>query len=80
MGYGFGGFLLVVGLVLALAVTDSVNGVDLTMVGWILAAVGAVVLVLTAVTLNRSGRARSTATTVHPDGTQTVQDRRTDLR
>ena len=28
MGYGFGGFLLVVGLVLALAVTDRVSGVD----------------------------------------------------
>ena len=38
MGYGFGAFLLVVGLVLALAVTDQVSGVDLTMVGWIMAA------------------------------------------
>ena len=40
MGYGFGAFLLVVGLVLALAVTDQVSGVDLTMVGWIMAIVG----------------------------------------
>ena len=79
MGYGFGGFLLVVGLVLALAVTDSVQGVDLTMVGWIMAAVGLVVIALTALTLNRGGRARSTATTVHPDGSQTVQERRTDI-
>ena len=37
MGYGLGAFLLAVGLILALAVTDTVNGVDLTMVGWILA-------------------------------------------
>ena len=39
MGYGSGAFLLVVGLVLALAVTDQVSGVDLTMVGWIMDAV-----------------------------------------
>lgn len=79
MGYGFGGFLLVIGLVLALAVTDSVQGIDLTMVGWIMAAVGLLVIGLTALTLNRGGRARSAATTVHPDGSQTVQERRTDL-
>ncbi|MDP2772777.1 MAG: DUF6458 family protein, partial [Nocardioides sp.] len=36
MGYGFGAFLLVVGLILALAVQDSVSGVDLVMVGWIM--------------------------------------------
>lgn len=79
MGYGFGGFLLVVGLVLALAVTDSVNGVDLTTVGWIMALVGLAVLILTAVTMNAGRRTRSVATTVHPDGSQTVQERRTDI-
>lgn len=79
MGYGFGGLLLVVGLVLALAVTDQVNGVDLTMVGWIMAAVGAVLIVLTAVSLNRGRSTRTSATTVHPDGSQTVQERRTDI-
>ncbi|MCW2756782.1 MAG: hypothetical protein JWO46_528 [Nocardioidaceae bacterium] len=79
MGFGFGGFLLVVGLVLALAVNASVQGVDLTTVGWIMAAVGVLVIALTALTLNSSRRARSTATTVHPDGSQTVQERRTDL-
>jgi uncharacterized membrane protein len=79
MGYGFGGFLLVVGLVLALAVTDTVNGVDLTMVGWIMALVGLGVLVLTAVTMNGGRRTRTVATTVHADGSQTVQERRTDL-
>ena len=41
MGYGIGVFLLALGLILALAVQDSLSGVDLTMVGWILAAVGA---------------------------------------
>ena len=79
MGYGFGGFLLVVGLVLALAVRDSINGVDLVMVGWIMALVGALVIVLTAVTLSRSRGTRSVATTTHSDGTQTVSERRTEI-
>ncbi|MFB9313441.1 DUF6458 family protein [Nocardioides plantarum] len=76
MGYGFGGFLLVVGLVLALAVTDQIEGVDLTMVGWIMAAVGAVVIVLTAVTWNSGRRARTVETVTNPDGTQTTVERR----
>jgi len=79
MGYGFGAFLLVVGLVLALAVTDQVNGVDLTMVGWIMALVGAAVIVLAAVTMNRGRGTRSVATTTHSDGTQTVSERRTEI-
>ena len=79
MGYGFGAFLLAVGLVLALAVTDRLNGVDLTAVGWILALVGAIVIVLSAVTMNRNRGARSVSTTTHGDGTQTVSERRTDI-
>ncbi len=79
MGYGFGAFLVVVGLVLALAVTDTVSGVDLTMIGWIMALVGIGVLILSAVTMNAGRRTRSVATTVHPDGSQTVQERRTDI-
>ena len=55
MGYGVGVFLLALGLILALAVQDAISGVDLTMVGWILAAVGVLALVLTAVTLNSRG-------------------------
>ncbi|HXV93096.1 MAG TPA: DUF6458 family protein [Pseudonocardia sp.] len=39
--------LIAVGLVLALAVNIDLAGVDLRLVGWILAAVGAVGLVLT---------------------------------
>jgi membrane protein implicated in regulation of membrane protease activity len=78
MGYGFGAFLLVVGLVLALAVTDQVSGVDLTMVGWIMAIVGALVIVLTAATVGRRGT-RSVATTTHSDGSQTVSERRTEI-
>jgi uncharacterized sodium:solute symporter family permease YidK len=79
MGYGFGGLLLVVGLILALAVTDRVNGVDLTMVGWIMAVVGLVLLALTAITAIRGRGARSVSTTTHADGTQSVSERRTDV-
>jgi hypothetical protein len=79
MGYGFGAFLLVVGLVLALAVNDTVSGVDLAMIGWIMALVGLGVLILSAFTWNAGRRTRSVATTVHPDGSQTVQERRTDI-
>lgn len=61
MGYGVGIFLLALGLILALAVTDNIADVDLTMVGWILTAVGALAIVLTAFTANRS---RSTIETV----------------
>lgn len=76
MGYGFGGFLLAVGLVVALAVTDEVNGVDLTMVGWIMAAVGAGIIALTAITWSSGRRARSVQTVTHPDGTQTTVENR----
>ncbi|KQW47162.1 hypothetical protein ASC77_17160 [Nocardioides sp. Root1257] len=80
MGYGVGVFLLALGLILALAVQDSLSGVDLTMVGWILAAVGVLALVLTAVTLNRRGQGSHTrATTTRADGSQTVRESRTDL-
>jgi uncharacterized protein YacL len=78
MGYGFGGFLLVVGLILALAVTDRVNGVDLTMVGWIMAIVGAVLIVVTALTWGRRGT-RTVETTTHRDGSQSVSERRTEI-
>lgn len=77
MGYGSGAFLLAVGLILALAVDKQVQGIDLNTVGWILAVVGAIVLVLSAITWNRGRANRSVATTTHADGTQTVQERRT---
>jgi Domain of unknown function (DUF6458) len=75
MGYGLGVFLLALGLVLALAVRDAIEGIDLTMVGWILAGVGLLALVVTAITLNRSRGAHSVSTTTHSDGTQTTQQR-----
>lgn len=78
MGYGAGAFLLAVGLVLALAVNDNVNGVDLTLVGWIVAAVGALIIVLSFFTWNRTRANRAVATTTHADGSQTVQERRSE--
>ncbi|HET8663349.1 MAG TPA: DUF6458 family protein [Nocardioides sp.] len=74
MGYGLGIFLLALGLILALAVQDTINNVDLTMVGWILVLAGALVILLTAVTLNRGRSARTVATTTHPDGSQTTTE------
>lgn len=77
MGYGLGIFLLALGLILALAVQDSINAIDLTLIGWILAGAGVLVLALTALTLNNRRRASSVATTTHSDGSQTVQQRDT---
>jgi hypothetical protein len=79
MGYGLGAFLLALGLILALAVTDMIEGVDLTMVGWILALVGLLSLVLTAVTANRSRGVRTTETTTDSAGRHVVSDRQTEI-
>ena len=75
MGYGLGVFLLALGLILAFAVRDAIEGVDLTMVGFILAGVGVLAIVMTAVTLNRSRGARNVSTTTHADGSQTTTER-----
>jgi uncharacterized membrane protein len=75
MGYGLGVFLLAVGLILAFAVQDAINGVDLTLVGYILAGVGLLAIVLTLVTANRGRGAHTVATTTHSDGSQTVTER-----
>ena len=79
MGYGAGAFLLVVGLVLALAVQDRIDGVDLQAAGWICAGAGVVLIVLTAATLNRGRRARAVTTTTHADGSQTARESRTEM-
>ncbi|GAA0210445.1 MULTISPECIES: DUF6458 family protein [unclassified Aeromicrobium] len=56
-------FLLAAGAILAFAVQDSINGVDLTMVGYILIAVGALGLI---VSLILSGRSRDRRGEVPP--------------
>jgi membrane protein implicated in regulation of membrane protease activity len=73
MGYGLGVFLLAVGLILALAVHDNLANVDLTLVGWILAAAGVLVIVLTAATA--ASRRRSTSVTTYSDGSRAVNER-----
>ena len=49
MGIGVSLFFIAVGAILAFAVSDSVNGVDLVAVGWILMAVGALGVLLSAI-------------------------------
>ncbi|MCU1456538.1 MAG: hypothetical protein JWL73_630 [Actinomycetia bacterium] len=46
MTTGVSAFLIAVGAILAFAVTKTVNGLDLVMVGWILMGVGALGLLL----------------------------------
>jgi hypothetical protein len=46
--------LIAVGLILALAVTDNIKGIDLSLVGWILAVVGVVGLVASMAMVRRS--------------------------
>ena len=76
MGYGLGVFLLAIGLILALAVRDSIDAVDVTLVGWILAGCGVLVIVLQALQTNRTRASSSVATTTHADGTQTTTEQR----
>jgi hypothetical protein len=76
MGYGLGVFLLAIGLILALAVQDRIEAVDLTLIGWILAGCGVLVIVLQALQTNRSRASTSVATTTHSDGSQTTTEKR----
>lgn len=58
MGIGGGIFLIVVGAVLAFAVSDSVEGVDLAMIGYICIGAGVVALLISLVV--NSQRANTT--------------------
>ncbi|MDQ3826638.1 MAG: DUF6458 family protein [Actinomycetota bacterium] len=53
MSFGGSIFLIAVGLVLALAVNVGVSGIDLQLVGWILAGVGALGLLASLVFYQR---------------------------
>ncbi|HEV3001459.1 MAG TPA: DUF6458 family protein [Solirubrobacteraceae bacterium] len=57
MGIGTSIFLLAAGAILAFAVTDAISGVDLTVVGYILMAAGALGLVVSMLLMNRARRA-----------------------
>ena len=78
MGYGLGVFLLALGLILAFAVQDMIEAVDLTMIGYILCLAGVLVIVLTAVQLNGKRSTTSTATTTDAQGRQATTERRTE--
>jgi Domain of unknown function (DUF6458) len=49
MGIGFSVFLVAVGAILSFAVKATVAGLDIRVVGWILMAAGALLLILTVV-------------------------------
>ncbi|PVG82702.1 hypothetical protein DDE18_10060 [Nocardioides gansuensis] len=78
MGYGLGVTLLTIGLILALAVRDAVDAIDLTTVGWILVLAGLIVLAITAFQVNSRRRRTSVATTTDPYGRQATTERRTE--
>ncbi|MDP3893662.1 DUF6458 family protein [Nocardioides sp.] len=78
MGYGGGVALITLGLILALAVEDRLGGVDLRLVGWILALAGAVLVVITLIQANTRRTRRTVASTSRDDGTEVVRERRTE--
>lgn len=67
MSFGGSIFLIAVGLVLALAVNVSVSGIDLQLVGWILALVGALGLLLSLVFYRRRRSVVVESPTAVPD-------------
>jgi len=76
MGIGLGVVLIVVGAILAFAVSASVSGIDLVLIGWILMGAGVLVLLLSLlIFMPRSRRARSTAVTTDSAGRQVVSER-----
>lgn len=60
MGIGGGIFLLVVGAILAFAVSDSVEGVNLPMIGWILMGAGVLTIGFALVLANQRTNTRHT--------------------
>ena len=53
MGIGGGIFLIVVGAILAFAVRDSIDAIDLTMIGYICMAAGVIALIIALVLNNQ---------------------------
>ena len=66
MALGSGIFLLVVGAILAFAVRDSIDAVDLTMVGYICLAVGAVAIIVSLI-VNAQNRKTTHVVDQHVD-------------
>jgi nitrate/nitrite transporter NarK len=63
MGIGMSVFLLAVGGILSFGVSDRISGVDLTVVGYVLMAAGAIGLAVAL--MFASQRSRTTHTSVH---------------
>ncbi|GEP26617.1 hypothetical protein SAMN05216368_109108 [Cryobacterium flavum] len=64
MSIGLGIFLLVVGAILVWALDVTVTGIDLTLVGYILLAAGALVTILGIVLMTRRRNSVSTTRTI----------------
>ncbi|AKT52558.1 DUF6458 family protein [Arsenicicoccus sp. oral taxon 190] len=75
MGTGLGIFLLVVGAILKFAVKDSVQGVDLEMIGLILMGAGVLSLVLTLIMQQQRRHTRHDAVIERHDTTLPPSDR-----
>lgn len=82
MYVGLGIILLVTGAILAFAVNDSVEGVDLVAIGWILIAGGALALLVSAIQglgwMNARNTRMRTERHVSDDGGTYVEETRTD--
>lgn len=61
--------LIVLGAILSFAVSDAIEGVDLTLIGYILMAGGAIGLVLSLMMANRTNKASTTIQEAGPRGT-----------
>jgi uncharacterized sodium:solute symporter family permease YidK len=68
MGIGVGIVFIAVGLILALAVGDAVEGVNLVLIGWILTGVGALALVVGLI-MNAQRSHHTVEKSVHKDVT-----------
>ena len=77
---GFGAFLAVVGAILAFAVSDRIQGVDLQMIGYICLAAG-IILVLIGIAMGaRAGRTSAERRVVRdPNGDSYEQVERRDI-
>lgn len=76
MGIGIGVVLLVVGAILAFAVSFDISGIDIHVIGYIVMAGGLIALIIgLVVQLPRTRRNRSTAITTDQAGRQYVTER-----
>jgi len=78
MGYGFGIFLAALGLILIYALEVDIPGIGQEALGWILVVAGLIIVVLTAVQMNARRSSWSGAHPPQSDGSQSVQERRTE--